>query len=170
MAGGDGGWAPGAGPWQGRRGRVRTLRVLPPSSMIGWEGTTPRPLFPRPPARATPVSQSDCLFCRIVAGSIPANVIHQDEDVIAFRDISPQAPVHVLVIPREHIPSLDAAADAHGKLMGKLLHTARDVARAEGIADGGYRAVLNVGADAGQAVHHIHLHVLGGRGLGWPPG
>jgi len=116
------------------------------------------------------VTPSDCLFCRIAAGEIPANVIHQDEHVVAFRDINPQAPVHFLVIPREHVASLDAADDAHQGLLGRVLLAARDLARADGIAEDGYRAVLNIGADGGQTVHHLHLHVLGGRGLGWPPG
>lgn len=116
------------------------------------------------------MSSSDCIFCRIAAGSIPADVIHADDQVVAFRDISPQAPVHVLVIPREHVASLDAAADGHADLLGRMLLVARDLARKDGIAGDGYRAVLNVGADGGQTVHHIHLHLLGGRALRWPPG
>jgi histidine triad (HIT) family protein len=116
------------------------------------------------------VSSSDCLFCRIASGEIPAAVVHQDEQLMAFRDISPQAPVHVLIIPRAHLASLDAADDDQRDLLGSLLLAARDVARAEGIAEGGYRTVMNVGDDGGQSVHHVHLHVLGGRALAWPPG
>lgn len=116
------------------------------------------------------MSSADCIFCRIADGSIPADVIHRDEQVVAFRDISPQAPVHVLIIPREHVASLDAAADGHQALLGRMLIVARDLARADGLAEDGYRTVLNVGADGGQSVHHIHLHLLGGRALRWPPG
>ncbi|GMV05406.1 MAG: putative HIT-like protein [Gemmatimonadota bacterium] len=116
------------------------------------------------------MTASDCIFCRIASGDIPATVVHRDEHVVAFRDLHPQAPVHVLVIPREHVASLDAATDGHGALLGRLFLAARDVARAEGIAEDGYRTVLNVGADGGQTVHHLHVHVLGGRSLGWPPG
>ena len=116
------------------------------------------------------MSAADCLFCRIVSGSIPATVVHRDEHTLAFRDIHPQAPVHILVIPREHIASLDAAGDHHGDVLGRLQLVARDLARSEGIAEGGYRTVLNIGADGGQTVHHVHLHLLGGRALAWPPG
>ncbi|HSG08237.1 MAG TPA: histidine triad nucleotide-binding protein [Longimicrobiales bacterium] len=116
------------------------------------------------------MSSSDCLFCRIASAEIPANLVHEDERLVAFRDIGPQAPVHILIIPREHVASLDAAQDGHRDLLGAMLLTARDLARAEGIADGGYRTVLNVGADGGQSVHHIHLHLMGGRSLAWPPG
>lgn len=116
------------------------------------------------------MSASDCLFCRIVAGEIPADVVHRDDHVLAFRDIDPKAPVHILVIPRVHVASLDAAADDQGALLGRILLTARDLARSEGIAEGGYRTVLNTGDDGGQSVHHLHLHLLGGRSLSWPPG
>ena len=116
------------------------------------------------------MSPSDCLFCRIASGEIPASVVHADDRFVAFRDIHPQAPVHILVIPREHVASLDAADDGHRELLGELLLRARDLARTEGIAEDGYRTVLNVGADGGQTVHHIHLHLVGGRSLRWPPG
>ena len=112
----------------------------------------------------------DCLFCRIASGQIPATLVHQDEHLVAFRDINPQAPTHILVIPREHVASLDAAADHHRELLGRILLAARNLARSEGIAEDGYRTVLNIGADGGQTVHHLHLHLLGGRGLAWPPG
>ncbi len=116
------------------------------------------------------MSPSDCLFCKIADGDVPTALVHQDDRIVAFRDINPQAPVHVLLIPREHIGSLDDADDAHRVLLGHLLLAARDVARSEGLADDGYRAVLNVGADGGQTVQHLHLHLLGGRSLDWPPG
>ncbi len=110
----------------------------------------------------------DCLFCRIVSGSIPANVIKKTDRFIAFRDINPQAPIHVLVIPSRHVASLNDVRDAEE--LGQLLLFARDVAGDEGLAESGYRVVLNTNADGGQTVFHLHAHVLGGRGLGWPPG
>jgi histidine triad (HIT) family protein len=116
------------------------------------------------------VTDSDCLFCRIAAGSIPADVVHETDRVMAFRDVNPQAPVHVLVIPKDHVASLDAADGDHAAILAETLLAARDVARAEGVAETGYRAVTNVGDDGGQSVHHLHVHVLGGRALGWPPG
>jgi histidine triad (HIT) family protein len=111
---------------------------------------------------------NQCLFCRIVRREIPATLIAETDDCVAFRDINPQAPVHVLVIPREHIASLNDTTDA--RLVGRLATLAAEIARKEGIADGGYRAVINTNADAGQTVAHMHLHVLGGRRMGWPPG
>jgi len=113
---------------------------------------------------------SDCLFCAIVAGDIPATVVHDSARVLAFRDISPQAPVHVVVIPKEHHVDVAALASADPGLAGELLAAATQVAAAEGLADGGYRVVLNTGADGGQSVFHVHAHVLGGRALAWPPG
>ena len=109
-----------------------------------------------------------CLFCRIVRREIPATIVAETEDCVAFRDINPQAPVHVLVVPRRHVESLNDASDPH--LIGRLGIVAAEIARKEGIADSGYRAVINTNADAGQTVFHIHLHLLGGRHLGWPPG
>lgn len=111
---------------------------------------------------------SDCLFCRIAAGVVPATVVTQDERYVAFRDINPQAPTHILVIPRQHISTLDAASDEG--LLGGMLLFARDVARGEGLVDDGYRVVVNTNAGAGQTVFHLHAHVLGGRRMGWPPG
>ena len=111
-----------------------------------------------------------CIFCKIAAGDIPASVVHSSERLVAFRDVDPKAPVHVLVIPREHVASLDAADARHRALLGEILLLARRLAREEGIAEGGYRTVINTGADGGQSVHHLHLHLLGGRALGWPPG
>lgn len=116
------------------------------------------------------MSPSDCLFCKLANGDLPATLVHEDDRIVAFRDINPQAPVHILIIPRAHIASLDAAAAEHRDLLGDLLLAARELAREEGMAEDGYRTVLNVGADGGQTVHHLHLHLLGGRSLGWPPG
>ena len=109
-----------------------------------------------------------CLFCRIVRGEIPATLVAESDRCVAFRDVNPQAPTHVLVIPREHVASLDDAGDA--ELLGEMSLMAARIARDEGIASSGYRTVINTGRDAGQTVHHIHLHLLGGRRLAWPPG
>jgi histidine triad (HIT) family protein len=111
---------------------------------------------------------ADCLFCRIVRGEIPAKLVAASDECIAFRDINPQAPVHVLVIPRTHVSSLDEMRD--GELLGKMALFAAEVARREGVAGSGYRTVINNGNDAGQSVAHLHMHVLGGRKLAWPPG
>jgi histidine triad (HIT) family protein len=111
---------------------------------------------------------TDCLFCRIVSGEIPATIVAQDEHFVAFRDINPQAPTHVLVIPRAHIATLDDARDAD--VIGHLMLKAAEIARAEGIVDSGYRTVINTNAGAGQTVFHVHVHLLGGRRLNWPPG
>ena len=110
----------------------------------------------------------NCLFCRIIRGEIPAKIVAENAHCVAFRDINPQAPVHVLIIPREHVPSLDQARDA--ALLGRLSLMAADIARREGIAERGYRTVVNTNADAGQTVFHLHLHLIGGRAMGWPPG
>jgi histidine triad (HIT) family protein len=116
------------------------------------------------------MSRPDCLFCKIVAGQVPADVVHDDERLLAFRDIHPQAPVHLLVVPKEHIASIADAVQAHRNLLGELLLLARELALAEGIAEAGFRTVINAGRDGGQTVGHLHLHLLGGRSLGWPPG
>lgn len=113
---------------------------------------------------------SECLFCRIAAGEIPANLVYADEHVVAFRDLRPEAPSHVLIVPRQHVASLAEAGAGEGELLGRVLLAAGEVARREGVADSGYRLVLNTGPDAGQVVMHLHFHLLGGRGLGWPPG
>ena len=112
----------------------------------------------------------DCLFCKVASGDVPADIVLQNDDYVAFRDIGPQAPTHVLVIPRKHIASLDRAADADERLLGGALLMARDVARQEGIAERGYRTVINTNKQAHQSVFHVHLHVLGGRQMKWPPG
>ena len=110
----------------------------------------------------------DCLFCRIARKEIPVNFVAEDEYSVAFKDINPQAPVHVLVIPREHVPSLDQAKDP--AMIGRLALMAAEIARKEGIAAGGYRTVINTNSHAGQTVFHVHLHLLGGRSMHWPPG
>jgi len=109
-----------------------------------------------------------CLFCRIVRHEIPAKIVREDEHTLAFRDIDPKAPTHVLVIPKEHVATLNDATDP--LILGRLLLAAKEIAAEEGIAADGYRTVVNCGAGAGQTVFHLHLHLLGGRGLGWPPG
>ena len=118
---------------------------------------------------------SDCLFCRMVSGEIPADVVHRTDRVLAFRDINPQAPTHVLVIPTAHHPTAAALAAADPQLLAEIVGVARTVAVREGLVteDGdepGYRLVTNTGPGAGQSVHHVHVHLLGGRALGWPPG
>ncbi len=113
---------------------------------------------------------AECLFCRIVAGEVPADVLASDDDTIAFRDIAPAAPVHVLVVPRRHIDSAAALTSGDGGVLAALFSAARQVAGTEGIDQSGYRLVFNVGEDALNSVPHLHLHVLGGRRFGWPPG
>ena len=113
---------------------------------------------------------ADCLFCRIVAGEIPGAIVYQDDRLVAFKDINPQAPMHLLIVPRRHIASLNDLASSDDGLVGEMIRRAAALAREHGHADRGYRTVFNCNADAGQTVFHIHLHVLGGRRLGWPPG
>ncbi|MFD9307714.1 histidine triad nucleotide-binding protein [Streptomyces sp. NPDC060048] len=114
--------------------------------------------------------QADCLFCKIAAGTVPATVVRETETTVAFRDINPQAPTHVLVIPKAHYPDAASLAAAEPQLAADVLREAGQVAADEQIAERGYRLVFNTGAGAGQVVFHAHLHVLGGRGLEWPPG
>jgi histidine triad (HIT) family protein len=113
---------------------------------------------------------AECVFCRIVAGQAPARIVYEDARVIAVEDINPQAPVHVLVIPRRHVPTLNDLVESDDGLVGEMVRRAADIARARGVAESGYRTVLNCNRGAGQSVYHIHLHVLGGRRLSWPPG
>jgi histidine triad (HIT) family protein len=117
-----------------------------------------------------PMSESGCLFCRIASGEIPAQEVRSTPDVVAFRDINPQAPTHILIIPRKHIPSVSEMGEEDAQLVGRLFLMARDPAEEEKLSDAGFRMVVNAGADAGQTVFHIHLHLLGGRAMGWPPG
>jgi histidine triad (HIT) family protein len=116
------------------------------------------------------MAESDCLFCRIARKEIPAQVAYEDEAVIAFDDINPAAPVHVLVVPRRHIASLNDAVAGDEAVLGRLYTAAARVAAARGIAGSGWRATVNVGRDAHQLVGHVHLHVMGGRAFAWPPG
>jgi histidine triad (HIT) family protein len=113
---------------------------------------------------------ADCLFCKIVNGDIPADIIRESEEAIAFRDINPQAPTHVLIIPRQHISTINHLAPEQHGTVGALFGLAKEIAAAEGIAEPGYRVVMNCNEGAGQSVFHIHLHLLGGRKLTWPPG
>ncbi len=113
---------------------------------------------------------SDCLFCKIVAGEIPGSFVHQDDQMVVLNDINPQAPMHMLVIPRKHIASLNALEPADDALVGSMFRRAAALAREHGYEHRGYRTVFNTNREAGQTVFHIHLHVLAGRGLSWPPG
>jgi histidine triad (HIT) family protein len=113
---------------------------------------------------------SDCLFCKIIAGQIPGHLVHEDKDLVAFKDINPQAPMHVLIVPRRHISTLNALQAGDDGLVGEMVRRAAALAADAGYAERGYRTVFNCNAEAGQTVFHIHLHVLAGRSLGWPPG
>ena len=112
----------------------------------------------------------ECLFCKMVAGEIQPDVLYQDDDVLAFRDINPQAPFHALIVPKRHIATLNDLGEEDAELMGRLLLAAKRVAADAGIAEAGYRTLINCNAEGGQVVFHIHLHLLGGRPMGWPPG
>jgi len=116
------------------------------------------------------MSEDNCLFCKIIAGEIPGEFVHKDERCVVIRDINPQAPMHVLVIPREHLDSLDDASQRDEALLGHLLRVAAKIANDQGHGEAGYRTVINTGAGAGQSVFHVHVHLLGGRSLSWPPG
>ena len=114
---------------------------------------------------------TDCLFCRIASGAIPADIVYQDDDVVAFRDIDPQAPHHVLVVPRQHIEAVRDATGSEGEqLVGRLMAAAAGIATELGLDEAGYRLVANTGVDGGQSVFHLHVHILGGRPMKWPPG
>lgn len=112
----------------------------------------------------------DCLFCKIINGEIPSNKVYEDDLVYAFRDIEPQAPVHILIIPKEHIASANELNDENCAIVGHIFSVAAKIAKSEGIAEGGYRIVNNCGENGGQTVGHLHFHMLGGRSLQWPPG
>jgi len=113
---------------------------------------------------------ADCLFCKIIARQVPASIVYEDDRVLAFTDINPQASTHVLVVPKQHIESLNALEAQHDALVGEVVRRAAAIAKERGISAGGYRTVFNTNRDAGQTVFHIHLHLIGGRNLGWPPG
>jgi histidine triad (HIT) family protein len=113
---------------------------------------------------------SDCLFCKIVAGDIPADKVYEDDELVAFRDINPKAPVHLLLIPKKHFATLTEASEDDAGLLGRILLKAKDLAGSEGVAEDGYRVVNNCGSNGGQEVFHIHFHLLGGRRMQWPPG
>lgn len=114
--------------------------------------------------------KDDCLFCRVAAMEVPADIVFEDDQVVAFRDITPKAPVHILVIPREHISSAASLTDSNGPMLGRLFAVVAQLARDEGIARSGFRLTTNSGAGAGQSVNHLHFHLMGGRQMGWPPG
>jgi len=116
------------------------------------------------------MSEENCLFCKILAGEIPADIVYESDTAIAFRDINPQAPTHVLIIPRKHISTINDIENDDQAIVGSLYSAAREIAAAEGLSDAGYRTVMNCNEAAGQTVFHIHLHLLGGRALTWPPG
>ena len=113
---------------------------------------------------------NDCLFCKIVAGQIPSSIVYEDDRVLAFTDINAQAPTHILVVPRRHIESLNDLQTSDDQLVGEMVRRAAAIAHEQGISKGGYRTVFNTNRDAGQTVFHIHLHLLGGRHMKWPPG
>ena len=116
------------------------------------------------------MNDEDCLFCKIASGEIGAEIVYEAEDVVAFRDISPQAPTHVLIIPRRHVATINDLEQEDGPTVGRLFLAAKQIANDEGVAEDGYRVVMNCNEGAGQSVFHIHLHLLGGRGFRWPPG
>jgi len=113
---------------------------------------------------------NECLFCAIVEGSVKAQIVYQDDQVLAFKDIAPKAPVHILIIPRKHLAGVSNVTDQDRAVIGRIFEIAAQLARQQGIADSGYRIVVNSGADAGQSVLHLHYHLLGGRRMSWPPG
>jgi histidine triad (HIT) family protein len=113
---------------------------------------------------------TDCLFCKIRDGEIPGDMVYENDDILAFRDVNPQAPTHVLIVPRKHIATVNDLQDEDADIMGQMVLAAQDIAGYEGIAEDGYRLVLNCNAKAGQTVFHIHMHLLGGRNMTWPPG
>ncbi len=116
------------------------------------------------------MTETNCIFCQIINGEIPASIVHRDDRAVAFEDVNPQAPVHVLIITTEHIESLDEASQRDEAALGHLLRVAARIANERGLSENGYRAVINTGPAAGQSVFHIHVHLLGGRPFGWPPG
>ena len=116
------------------------------------------------------MNQENCIFCKIIAGEIPSETVYEDDECIAFNDLNPQAPTHILIVPREHISSLDKAKNKHQETLGYLLLIAAEIAREQGFAENGYRTVINTNSDGGQTVFHLHLHLLAGREFVFPPG
>ena len=116
------------------------------------------------------MTDAECLFCQIAAGTVPTELLHADDDVVAFRDVAPRAPTHILLIPRRHVASAAELGEDDAPMLGRLFAVARDLARSEGLTESGYRIVTNAGPDAGQSVAHLHFHLLGGRRFAWPPG
>lgn len=113
---------------------------------------------------------TECIFCKIAAHQIPANIVFENDRILAFRDLFPQAPTHILIIPKQHFSTLNDVPDQDSALLGEIMNTAKQLAKDLGLAESGYRVVMNCNADGGQSVYHIHLHLLGGRSLSWPPG
>ena len=113
---------------------------------------------------------TDCLFCKIRDGEIPSETVYENDDILAFKDVNPHAPTHILTVPRKHIATINDLEDEDAQIMGKMMLAAQDIASFEGIAEAGYRLVINCNADAGQTVYHIHMHLMGGRNMAWPPG
>ena len=122
------------------------------------------------PHKMTHSPDPDCIFCKIVGGQIPAGIVFQDDQVTAFRDVNPQMPVHVLIVPNQHIANTEALEPEHDAIVGAVVRAAREVAHLEGVSERGYRSVINTGPDANNTVPHLHVHVLGGRSMSWPPG
>ncbi len=116
------------------------------------------------------MNETSCIFCRIASREIPAEIVHESDRLVAFRDTNPQAPTHILIIPKEHVTSITAIENQHGDLLADVAQAATHLAETEGISESGWRLVTNVGPDAGQSVFHLHFHLLGGRSMGWPPG
>jgi histidine triad (HIT) family protein len=116
------------------------------------------------------MTDPDCLFCKIVAGQIPAVIVYKTDQVTAFRDVNPQLPTHVLIVPNDHVPNTEALEPENDALVGSVVRAAREIARQEGLSERGYRLVINAGPDALNSVPHLHVHLLGGRAMGWPPG
>jgi len=146
------------------------LAVCHHERLLSTVADAPGQARPAGPARPEVRPVTDCLFCRIARGELDAQVVYRDEQVVAFRDVNPQGPVHILVIPVEHLPGIADAGDEHNELLGRMLNVARRIAADEGVAQRGYRLVINQGRDVGQSVDHLHLHLIGGRPMGWPPG
>lgn len=113
---------------------------------------------------------TDCLFCKIRDGEIPSETVYENDDILAFKDVNPHSPTHILIVPRKHIATINDLEDDDAEIMGKMMLAAQDISSFEGIAEAGYRLVINCNADAGQTVYHIHMHLMGGRNMAWPPG